>query len=145
MYIDLLKSTPAPQKSTQPRALIIEDDITTEPIWEHVLKLVNQQMTYEWVNNATEAEFLIRRSFRENKPYDVVISDIFLSSSKTGLDLWYQFGSALKGKMLLISGISYNKLTKMASEKTPCPLYIQKPLNINECVEAVYGLLSYQR
>lgn len=133
--------TPVPNKIIRPRALIVEDDVTLKPIWEHVLPLAHKDMTYQWVSTAHEAEFALRKAIRDRQLYDIVISDIYLSSNRTGIDLWKQFGAVLRGKMLLVSSISFNKLARAVGNDIPTPLYIQKPLKINECVEAVHGLI----
>lgn len=132
---------PVHQIIQRPKALIIEDDITLEPIWEHVLKLVHKDMSYHWVTNAQDGEFALRKTLRNNDHYDIVISDIYLSSNKTGIDLWNQYGQILKGRMLLVSSISHNKLLKSMDPDKPSPLYIRKPLIVTECIEAVYGLI----
>lgn len=137
-------TTPVPEVIKHPRALIIEDDTTLQPIWDYVLKLVKKDISYQWVDNAQSAEFALRKALQEGNPYDIVISDIYLSSHKTGIDLWRQYGYALKGKMLLVSSISFNKLSRSMGSDIPMPLYIQKPLRVNECVEAVHGLIHYQ-
>lgn len=138
-------TTPTTLKILRPRALIIEDDKTLQPIWDYVLKLVQQDMTYQWVDNALAAELALQKAETDQHPYDIVISDIYLSSQKTGIDLWKQFASSLKGKMLLVSSMSFNKLSRSMDNHTPMPLFIQKPLRMSECIEAVHGLMHYRQ
>ena len=125
-----------------PRILIVEDDITLEPIWTYVVDRVSRQATVVWATSEAEAEELILSSIQNNCEYDLVITDIFLSGSKTGIDLWSKFYYALHGRMIITSGIEYQKFMKHLGESPAEPLYIQKPLNPNECINAVFGMLQ---
>ena len=77
----------------------------------------------------------------EGTPFDLVVSDIFLSGSLTGIDLWQRFNHQLNGNFLLISSIDPMKLQKHLAG-LGAPIYIQKPLNVHETIETVYGLLQ---
>jgi response regulator of citrate/malate metabolism len=125
-----------------PRALIVEDDLTQVPIWEYILQRVNSRFSYDWVHDATSAKLMIEKSALKACPYDLVISDIYLSSSETGIDLWSKYGEVYGHKMILVSSISYPKLLRKLGPEQPTPMYINKPIKLHECISAVHSLLS---
>ncbi|MBY0384861.1 hypothetical protein K2X05_06850 [bacterium] len=125
-----------------PQILIVEDDITSEPLWEHIIQLASPKAYFDWATSESEAEHLIRQSKQRGQLYDLVISDIFLSGSKTGIDLWHNFNDILKGRMILISSIDHHKFVKYCGEEQNRPVYIKKPLNLSDCIETVYSILK---
>ncbi len=123
------------------RILVVEDDPVFEPVWEHIIASVDPKIEFSWVSTPIQAQELIHRSNEEGKPYDLIISDIYLSSTITGIDLWNRFGN--ENNFLLISSIDNYKIIEQAKNvgKTPPP-YIQKPLNEKQCASAVKSLIN---
>lgn len=127
------------------RILVIEDDITCEPIWNYIIERADGNAHFDWATSISEAESKIEKALFEGKGYDLLISDIFVSGSKTGIDLWNHYAHLMAGKIILVSGIDYLKMTHYIGNKAGTPLYLKKPLIIHECIEAVYGLLRQPR
>jgi response regulator of citrate/malate metabolism len=127
-------------KGQKSRILIVEDDITCEPIWDFIIGKADNNARYEWVTSVSEAEYKIDESLKIGYEFDLVIADIFLSDSKTGIDLWQKYYAKLNNKMILVSGIEQLKLIKYVGADH-APIYLKKPLNIEDCIEAVYGVL----
>ena len=125
-----------------PKILIVEDDITLEPIWSYIIERVNRKASVVWATAEAEAEELIMDSFEKGHEYDLVITDIFLSGSKTGIDLWNRFFHLLHGRIIVTSSIEYSKFAKYLGTTAAQPLYLQKPLSPHDCIEAVYGMLQ---
>lgn len=126
--------------TTRPRILVVEDDITSEPIWEHILERVDERATMVWATSVNEADQLIRDALAEDAPFDLVISDIFLSGSLTGIDLWQRFRNRMKAPIILMSGIEHMKLQKYLRGIGE-PVYLPKPLNMHDTIETVYEML----
>ncbi len=125
-----------------PKVLIVEDDLTQEPIWSYILGKVDPRLAYDWVTSESAAEQMIERSTAENRHYDLIISDIFLAGIETGLDLWSRYHSQLHGKIILASGLEYiDVLTNMGKDRGTTPAYLRKPLVPHECIETIYGML----
>lgn len=129
-------------ESKSPKILIVEDDKTLEPIWSYIIERVNNNAQLLWTTSETQAEELIMDSIDQNNKFDLVIADIFLSGPQTGIDLWKRFFYLLHSRMIVTSGIEYYKFINYLGTNTPQPLYIQKPLNLHDCIEAVYGILE---
>lgn len=124
--------------------LLVEDDGSQEVLWQHILSRVGLKGHFDWVENEYEAEELIRRSIHDRHPYDLVVSDIYLPDQFNGIDLWLKFHSELHGRMILTSSINVFEFTYLFPKNQPLPLYLQKPLNIEDCIEAVHGVLKYR-
>lgn len=125
------------------RILIVEDDVTSQPIWEYIIERADKNSSCDWAGSYQEADFKIKEVFNRGDKYDLIISDIFLSGAKTGIDLWSRYNHLLEGHMILISGIDHLKLMKRLSGFNGAPLYIKKPLVIDDCIGAVYNVLHH--
>lgn len=127
----------------QKKVLVIEDDPTFEPIWDHIISNVGKNVEFYWASNPIEAQEMIYRSKVEGWNYDLIVSDIYLSSSITGIDLWNRYGA--NDNFLLISSIDNYKLIEQAKQKGKIPPpYIQKPLDEKECTKIVSSLLNME-
>ncbi|MBL7542816.1 MAG: response regulator [Bdellovibrionaceae bacterium] len=127
------------------RILIVEDDMTMEPLWAYILEKVDKRNAYEWVASEAEAERKIENSLLDGRQFDLVISDIFLSGTKTGIDLWRRFSDPLCGKIILMSAIAKIKFQNYLGYSATAPVYIQKPLDIHDCIETVYFMLHKKK
>ena len=117
------------------RVLIVEDDVTMEPLWRYVIETVRPGALVEWM---TSGEAASRRILAAE--YSLIISDIFLNGDMTGLDLWER---ANTDRFLLISVLSPSRLETLAlNTLRPLPSYLQKPLDPTQCIETVRALLT---
>lgn len=124
-----------------PKVLIVEDDISYEPIWRKVLESVDPSIEYQWCTSANEAQKILEQTLKRGEYWDLVIADIFLSGSRTGLDLWEKCGEPVEN-MIIVSSVEYSKLLDYIGSTSTPPTYIKKPLNIQECVTAVNELIG---
>lgn len=129
------------KKLNQTKVLIVEDDITSEPIWEYIVSKVGKSIRVDRATGVDEASCYLNCSIETNQPYQLVISDIFLSGPKTGIDLWHDYHTVLSERIILTSSISYSKMHKHLGRFEVAPLFLQKPLIFHDCIEAVYGIL----
>jgi response regulator of citrate/malate metabolism len=126
------------------RVLIIEDDPTIAPMWTYILGKVDPELEIVWATSDAEGERFIQNSIKYQNEFDLIISDIFLSGPKTGIDLWFRYREYLEGKFILTSGITYRKyLQHMEKSKSIfLPFYLQKPLDATLTSKAVYFALQ---
>jgi response regulator of citrate/malate metabolism len=125
----------------KPRVLVVEDDLTQEPIWSYIVEKASRWSTMMWATGVPEAYKMISDAKRDGAPFDLVISDIFLSGSLTGIDLWEKLDSEMKNHFLMVSSIDPIKVFRQL-EGYKSSMYVQKPLNIHDTIETVYGLLQ---
>ncbi len=117
------------------RVLIVEDDVTMEPLWRYVIETALPGAEFEWVTSGEAAARRMRAG-----DLDLVISDIFLGGDLTGLDLWE---ISKIDRFVLMSVLTPARLSKLALElPRPLPFYIQKPIDPTECIETVRALMT---
>ncbi len=121
--------------------LIVEDDITMEPIWKYVIERAVPGASIKWVTTEEAAEKIIAHRLHTSEEFDLIISDIFLSGSRTGIDLWKRYGSS-NSQFLLMSAVSPTKFAKLVGDAEPSPLYVQKPINPIACIDTISEMFS---
>lgn len=132
------------KKSSPQRRLIlvVEDDITSEPIWRHIIDRAYPESKCDWATSGAQAEQFIKKAKDKNINYDLIITDIFLSGAKTGIDLWNKYSHTLTTKMIVISSIEHEKLEHYYKDERIKPQYIKKPIDIEECVKTIKAALN---
>lgn len=129
-------------KKTQARFLVIEDDVTYEPIWSHIFRKIDDKAAYDWAKNAKEGEAKIFEALARGYMYDLIICDIFLSDSETGVDLWLKHSDVVQGNLVMVSGIERQKLGNLLGPDNLTPCFFRKPFNPQDCVETLKSLLK---
>lgn len=131
-------------KLRAPSVLIVEDDMTMEPLWRYIIQEVDPNAQIKWATTEELAERLIRRKIRMHEDFDLIICDVFLNGTRTGIDLWKRYGDG-PSPFLFMSVISQSKLAKLTGTMERMPRYLQKPLNPVKCIEIVGNMLNYER
>lgn len=126
----------------KPKILVVEDDVTFEPFWAGIAERANRNSQVFWATSEMEAENMIFDAMESGHPFDLVITDIFLSGSRTGIDLWLKFVKHMHGKIIVTSGIEYQKFVQYFGNSELRPIYLQKPLVPHECIGAIYSALT---
>lgn len=139
-YNDRFFAEPIKSES-KPRILIVEDDLTMQPIWEYILDRADKLASYEWVVTEAAAEHRLETAILADNPYDLIISDVFLADTKTGIDLWKRFGDLYSGRMILMSGHPQSRFQLYLGGAVNRPVFLQKPLVYHDCIEAIYYML----
>lgn len=114
------------------RVLVVEDDLTLKSFWNHILSKKFKRIKVDWASTEELAEGMIRNRFQKNKPYDLVISDIFLAGQKTGLELWFNFADAAT-QFLFVSVLAENRFEQLMKGVKTQPFFLQKPLDPVQC------------
>ncbi|MFN8944297.1 MAG: hypothetical protein ACK5WZ_06705 [Pseudobdellovibrionaceae bacterium] len=123
------------------RVLIVEDDISYRPMWEHVIYQTDPSIRVDWAQSEEQAEKLINQRMRNKHPYDLIIADFFLAGIKTGVDLWEKYGD-WSSHFIFVSGLPREKFDDLMSQDYGAPIYLQKPLRPKFCRELVAELLN---
>lgn len=127
--------------SRRPRVLIVEDDTTLEPFWMHIIDSIDERAEVKWMTTEEGAEYSVMKWLNRGKPYDLIISDIFLSGHKTGIELWRE-SMDLDIPFILTSVVSPKKLERMLGKNELVPPFIQKPLDVDECKAMIKAMLD---
>lgn len=120
--------------------LILEDDYTFKPLWTSVIKQCLPDAQLDWVQTEEAAERLIQLRRNNGQKYDLIISDIFLSGKKTGIDLWSRHSSATDN-FIFVSSLSRDTFFSLVPQKEGSdPIYLQKPLRVSLCIDVIRQL-----
>ena len=123
------------------KILIVENEHIYRPLWEYVLQQVDENIWVDWSAEALEAERKILECSIKSGGYDLVFADIFLSGSKTGLELWRHKGSRLK-KIIFTSSMDYSRFLKIFDCARDQPPYLKKPFDVNQCIHMIDDFLN---
>ena len=122
------------------RFLVVEDDRTQWNFWESIIKNAFPEAEIDWETTEAGAEALLRHSFHTDKPYDLVISDVFLADEDTGIDLWKRYGE-ISDHFVFVSSMSLNTFDALIHSHTGIvpglPFYLQKPLSSRVCKDVL--------
>lgn len=124
------------------RVLIVEDDLALQPFWSVVLKRCFSTWHSDWAVSGEQAENLISKSYTQNLPYQLIISDIFLAGSITGLDLIKHRPQDCQTKFLLVSIADEVRVRSAVTQSRIPNVILTKPLNVPKCERAIFDLLQ---
>lgn len=132
-FDDKKVSEVVPQKTTKRfKALVVEDDQSQWPLWENILSSLNKDMDIDWLTTAEEAQNYLRQAFQSDRPYDLVISDVYLEGAATGIDLWNRYGEATEN-FIFVSGVRLAKKEVLKKVEFGEPLFLEKPISAERC------------
>lgn len=128
------------------KILVIEDDLALKPLWELISRRNFGPSHLDWAVSADEAEKLFQKSVQNNTPYALVVVDVFLSGSDTGLD-FIKNTRALghKTPVILVSSISETDLKKTYDAVLNPVAVLTKPLNVPRCERLLESILSEKK
>ena len=102
--------------------------------WDKVISRVSGAMEMDWVVSSEQALKHIETATKQRRPYDLVIVDLFLAGSDTGLDfLKSKTVRDLKVKTILVSAADKDSLEAYLKEELAGTRVITKPLSITKC------------
>lgn len=125
------------------RILIVEDDLALQPFWDVVLKRCFHVWHSDWAVSGEQAEKMILNARKSGLPYSLIISDIFLAGSRTGLDLIRSNrDSQSSTRFLLVSVADESRVKNAVIDLTAMKVVLTKPLNVPKCERAINELVG---
>lgn len=117
------------------RILMVEDDMTLQPIWKSLFSQIFPKHQLDWVISGSEAVNRIDQRSSAGAPYDLILADVFLAGAQTGLDIFDHIHrrNTPAPELILVSGVDRSKLMDHLREYAQPPQLISKPLNPQEC------------
>jgi DNA-binding NtrC family response regulator len=123
---------------------VVEDDLELSAVIDRILLSIDPTLQLEWATTAEEAMATIIKRSREKTqtPYDILICDIFLEGASNGLDLWkFCHTHFPQMKVLIISGIEFDKLNTLLDTQDEPPLFLSKPFSVSDFSNLLEKLL----
>lgn len=115
------------------KILIVEDDLALKPIWEKFFKLIATDAVIEWAVSCEEAFKMINQTNEAGASYFLIVSDIFLAGSKTGLEL-INSSEVIKSKAktVLISAADSDEVVEKFGYLVQDTIVISKPFDFKK-------------
>lgn len=115
------------------RVLVLEDDACLIPYLERVITEVAPGSGISWAFSEEKAEHMIEDQEEIGLDFDLIVCDILLLGTRSGLDLWKKY-SHLRKKFIFMSGINVQSYYDLISKESDyVPPFLQKPLNYDYC------------
>jgi response regulator of citrate/malate metabolism len=120
--------------------LIAEDDLTLQPLWS---AMINKSITGAkiiWSVSSEEAQKIIQSHQQNQRAFDVIISDIFLAGSETGINfLSSDLVKNTSSRKILISAVDAKQVEQTYKHLLPGTLFLSKPLSIDKFRRVLVG------
>jgi len=124
------------------KVLIVEDDLSLQPLWLLIIAKCSVTAKVEWAVSSEQALALIRKS-ETPTAYDLIIADLFLAGSDTGIELLNSKEVKLTGaKKILVSAATRDGLEYNFREYLRDTTIITKPLNVVDCERFINDLTA---
>lgn len=124
----------------EPLVLIVEDDLTTEPLWSYMIGQTEPSSRLLWATSETAAEKILQRQSQRGHPVSLVVADIFLQGTGNGLDLWRRHAMG-QTPFVMMSVMNADRVGKLIGPDEFPPIFIKKPLNPIQCMEVLRHFL----
>lgn len=130
------------EPQTLRKILIVEDDLSQKPLWSNVISRFSTSTEIEWVVSSEQAKKLIAESKTQLIPYDLIIVDMFLAGSDTGLDfLKSKEVLDMNTKTILVSAADKDSLELHMKRESGKTKVLIKPLNMEKCTQVLKEIL----
>lgn len=130
------------------RFFVIEDDVELSFIWERILRTIDPNAQIDWATSAEEARARLNTKTKQGNgaPYDLIIADIFLEGTETGLDLWRSYKSITpKIPIVITSAVPIDKYLAKVGIDLDFPPFLAKPFTVHECTELIESILGQSK
>ncbi len=130
---------------TKERILIVEDDLSLQPFWSLVLRRCLNEAQVDWTVSCERARVLVTEGRKDGRPYSMIITDIFLAGSDTGLDLLnspeVQESRAMK---LLVTAADEGEIYNHFDWPEHSIAVLAKPFSVPKCERVLEDMLRHR-
>jgi len=131
------------QKNNLKKVLIVEDDLSQKQLWNFVISRFADAAIVDWAVSSEQALIMIKNAHKKQNEYDLLIVDLFLAGSETGLDLLKANEvQELNTKTIVVSAIDQENFQSQLSKELQNIKLVTKPLNIIKCENILYDLMA---
>lgn len=125
------------------KVLIAEDDLAQKSLWESFFSSAKSQIELHWTVSCEEALKLVQKSQTENSPFDLIITDIFLAGSGTGMDLLSSEAvEKCSAKKILVSAVEREDVIEKFGHLLPNIEIMSKPISREKYESIVNRILN---
>ena len=122
--------------------LVVEDNPDWKKIWDFVANLLQDGTKISWATSVSEAEQQLVDAGTFGINFDVVIADIFLSGTRTGLDFFEGATPFYQKRFLFVSSVKPEKIPKHFKLKYTEVRFLQKPFGAQQMVNELRRIIK---
>lgn len=127
------------------RVLVVEDDLALRPFWELILRRQFNEYHLDWAISCEEAERMISSSVKYDSTYSLIVTDLFLAGSATGLDLIRFIGKNQEHTpLIMVSSANEEDIRNSYKDTVKNIHVITKPLSVPKIERVLETLFSLQ-
>jgi response regulator of citrate/malate metabolism len=125
------------------KVLIVEDDLSLRPLWENFFKYRTKNVDLEWAVSCEEAIKMVRSSNQQALPFFLIITDIFLAGSGTGLELLCS-DEVIKSRArtILVSVADRDEIIQKFGHQIPNSEVMSKPFDFKKYDPIINNILN---
>ena len=124
------------------KVLVVEDDLSLQPIWAEIFRRCSPTIQLDWAVSCEAAQKLIRESNEKKSYFDLIVVDLFLAGSGTGIDLIHSSEvSQSHARTMLVSAAETEKIRDFYGDPLFATQIISKPFSVKECERAIRKVL----
>ncbi len=116
------------------RVLVVEDNLDWEIIWKQIFDVFAEKVELVWATNVAEAMTRIGYFDSVGTIFDVIVADIFLSGSLTGVDLFNYLDQRHRQRFIFVSSVSAMRLRALLGAGGDDVRILQKPFTKREAI-----------
>lgn len=112
------------------KVLIVDDDLSQIPLWKYIIGRTSDKAAISWAVSAEQAKVIMA----QNKKFDLIIVDLFLAGSETGLQ-FLESPEVQKSDAdtILVSAANKETLQLHIKSRLKKTKLIIKPINVVKC------------
>ncbi len=127
------------------KVLVLDDDLAMRPLWESILQRTNVAYELIWAVSSEQALNIVSLLKKEGHMLSLIIADIFLAGSMTGIDfLSRKEIRDIKTAKIITSSVDQNCLESLCQDEMPEVYVMNKPLDLKMAGQLVTNLLYQQ-
>lgn len=125
------------------RILIVEDDLALKPLWENFFRYRTQQVDLEWAVSCEQAMKMVKKANGAQEPYYLIIADIFLAGSGTGMELLKSKDVEVsQAHTVLVSAADRDEILSKFGHLMPKTEVISKPIDFRKYEPIINNILN---
>ena len=125
--------------------LVVEDDIELSSIMDRILRGIDNKIELDWATSAEDAFNALSAATRSGrkKPYDLIVADVYLEGTRTGIDLWKLCQKQYPMVPFVVtSGADLEKFSAELDSNEAGTPFLKKPFSVSDCRALFEKLLS---
>lgn len=121
------------------RVLIVDDDLSQIPLWKYIIGRSSEEAAISWAVSSEQAKIIMAQV----KKFDLIIVDLFLAGSETGLQFLESEEVKKSGAdTILVSAANKETLQQHIQDRLENTKLIIKPLNVVTCERILHEIIQ---